>query len=337
MSDDLHLHDLHDLGFSDRVLPPSGMPFRVTRAERTAVRVFGCDDLVPHGPYLAATPTTGDWVVVEQGQVTAVLPRRTEVVRTTASAESLGQVLAANVDVVGVTVAIHPTPDLGRIERLLALAWSSGATPLVILTKSDLVDDVAGVRAEVAAAALGVEVVVVHTGDLSELYPHLGPGRTIALLGSSGAGKSSLGNGLLESEQLATSEVNLTHGKGRHTTAWRELVLLPHGRGLLLDTPGMRSIGLSGAETDGLDQVFADIEELTQECRFHDCAHDTEPGCAVTAAIEAGALDPRRLRSYRKLLREQAYAERRGNARLEAEAQAAWRKQVAKERARLDR
>ncbi|MGW4480405.1 ribosome small subunit-dependent GTPase A [Rhodococcus triatomae] len=306
------------------------VPGRVVRAERGL-----CHVVTESGPARPAvrppsatedrpTPCTGDWVAMrpatttESATVVEVLERRTAVVRSSASRGSDGQVLAANVDTVAVVVSLADPVRPGRIERMLALAWESGATPLVVLTKADRCTDPDSAAAEVAAVAPGAQVLVTSasTGDgLDDLVAALSG--TVVLLGPSGAGKSTLGNRLLGEDLLATGAVRATDGKGRHTTAWRELVPLPHG-GVLLDTPGLRGVGLHEVD-EGLDQTFAEITDLASDCRFADCAHVGEPGCAVLAAIDAGHLTGRRLESYHRLQRENAHAAARTDARLRAE------------------
>jgi ribosome biogenesis GTPase len=226
---------------------------------------------------------------------------------------------------VGLVVSLATAPDLGRLERLVALAWESGAIPLVILTKSDLATDADLMASDVAGAAPGVDVLVLSavSGEgLDELRARLTPGSTLVLLGQSGVGKSTLVNALAGAERVAVSDVGVT-GKGRHTTTSRELVPLAGGA-VLLDTPGMRGIGLVDAE-DGLERTFPEIEALTEECRFSDCAHVTEPGCAVLAAVEDGSLPVRRVESWRKLGRELARMARRTDARLAAQERARWK------------
>jgi ribosome biogenesis GTPase len=278
----------------------------------------------------AAAPCTGDWVGVRtwpDGRLTAefVLPRRTAVVRAAASGRSYGQTLAANVDTVLVVASLGMEPDIGRLERLMALAWESGAAPVVVLTKIDLVADAEVIRAEVAAAAPGVHVLPVSaiTGEgVDAVAAYVGPGCTAALLGPSGVGKSTLVNAIAGVDLLPTRDVRFD-GKGRHTTTHRELVQLPTG-GVIVDTPGLRGVGIWDAD-DGIRQVFTDIEELVAHCRFTDCAHETEPGCAVLAAVEAGDLPERRLESWRKLQREARWMARRADARLRAEERRKWR------------
>ncbi|MDL4822167.1 ribosome small subunit-dependent GTPase A [Actinomadura opuntiae] len=293
----------------------------------------------------AAAPCTGDWAALRpdgpdgRAVLAVLLPRRTAIVRSSASRDSRGQVLAANVDTVAIAVPLVPAPDLGRLERLLVLAWESGARPVVVLTKADRVASPAEAQADVVAAAPGVDVVACSaaTGEGVEVVAAVLSG-TVALVGPSGAGKSTLGNALLGADALATGAVRASDGKGRHTTVRRELLPLPGG-GVLIDTPGLRGVGLFDAG-DGLRQTFADIEELAEGCRFGDCAHLAEPGCAVLAAVADGTLAQRRLDSYRKLLRENAWIASRSDARLRAEqrdkwkAVSRWQRQMYKERGR---
>lgn len=314
-------------------------PGRVNRVDRGM-----CDVLTPAGTVRArwspavtkdthlspeAVPCVGDEVLLradgDQIWLEEVLPRRNAITRASVSpGSSQHQVLAANVDVLAICEPCHPAPAAGRVERLLALAWECGAQPAVILTKTDLAQDVARTMTEMQLMALGAPVVAVSatTGvGIEDVRSLTTPGQALALLGPSGAGKSTLLNTLLGVDAMATSHVR-ADGKGRHVTARRELFALDNGS-YVIDTPGLRSIGL--ATVDGLDQVFAEISSLAESCRFRDCAHRTEPDCAVLAAIDDGSLQPRRLDSYRKLLREAAYQQRRGNARLEAEERARWK------------
>lgn len=303
------------------------VPARIARVDRGL-----CDAVTESGPVRATltalyspdpllAPCTGDWAALRPGRdpgLVALLPRRSAIVRSSASRTSHGQVLAANVDTVVVAVSLTAPLDAARLERLLALAWDSGARPLIVLTKADLAADADTVHSEVSTLAPGVDILITSaaTGQNIDVLTALLSGTTV-LLGPSGTGKSSLGNALLGDELLATGEVRAQDGKGRHTTVRRELVPLPGG-GVLIDTPGLRGISLYDA-ADGLEQVFAEIERLARDCRFGDCSHDTEPGCAVQAAIQAGELTERRLGSYRKLQRENAWVASRTDARLRGE------------------
>jgi ribosome biogenesis GTPase len=317
-------------------------PGRVVRVDRSCVHALtdaGFARATPGGDVLAAAaadpsalPCTGDWVALQdwpddRTTVAAVLPRRTAVVRATVTpGVAQGQVLAANVDVAAIVEGLQPEPDLGRIERLLVLSWESGAQPIVLLTKADGAMDAEAIREDVRAAAPGVPVHVISaaTGQgLDEMTGYLGQGRTLALLGPSGAGKSTLVNALAGAELLITRQLR-ADGKGRHASVRRELVVLPGG-GLVIDTPGLRGVGLWDAG-DSVDRVFADIEELAARCRFSDCGHDGEPGCAVLEALESGDLAERRLQSWRKLRREAEWIAVRQDARLRAERVKAWKR-----------
>lgn len=267
-----------------------------------------------------AAPCTGDWVGVcrwpdDPVTIEVVTPRRTSIVRAEAGRTSAGQVLAANVDVVAIVVGLVPEPNLGRVERFLTLAWDSGARPVVILTKSDLVHDADDQAADVRMNALGVEVLACSavTGEgLERVRALCDEDRTTALIGPSGAGKSSLVNALAGADVLAVRAIR-ADGKGRHTSARRELVALPGG-GVLIDTPGLRGVGLHESG-EGLAAVFADIEELAARCRFADCGHASEPDCAVRAALDDATLPVRRYESWLRLQREAAWMTRRAAVR----------------------
>nr|WP_296067760.1 ribosome small subunit-dependent GTPase A [uncultured Actinoplanes sp.] len=315
---------------------PGTIPGRVVRVDRGRCEVVlaGDGDVRLASIEIPATaaeqPCTGDWVAVSTNDtLTAVLPRRTAIVRASASRRSDGQVLAANIDTVLIAVSMTVEPDLARIERFLSIAWESGAQPLLVLTKSDAAGvDAAEMMDAVAAVAPGVDVLAVSavTGDGVDVLTAC-LGFTTALLGQSGAGKSTLVNALLGEQQQAVRETR-QDGKGRHTTTTRELILIP-GAGVLIDTPGLRGVGMHDA-AEGVKQTFADIEDLAAGCRFGDCGHAGEPGCAVQAAIAGGTLSERRLSSYRKLLRENAWEASRNDPRLRAEHDKYW-KQMAHE------
>ena len=271
-------------------------------------------------------PSVGDWVAVRplEGErkavIEAVLPRRSAFTRKEAWSRTVAQVVAANVDTVFLVTAFGGDLNARRIERYLTSAWDSGSNPVIVANKVDLAEDRLFELADVEAVALGVPVLVVSaaTGEgMDELEVHLQPGRTVALLGSSGVGKSTLVNRLAGRELLATSEIR-KDGRGRHTTSHRELVPLPSGA-LLIDTPGMRELQL-WADEEVLDSTFAEIAELAGACRFSDCSHEHEPGCAVKSAIADGSLPRERFASYRKLQRELRALEIRKDARLKSEA-----------------
>lgn len=274
----------------------------------------------------------GDWVALRllpdgQAIVEAVLPRRTAFTRKETMDRTGEQIVAANVDTVFLVSALGHDLNLRRLERYLTAAWDSGAEPVIVLTKADLHPDaVPEAVAGVEAIAFGVPVHAVSNvtrEGLDTLDRYLGPGRTVALLGSSGVGKSTLVNSLLGEERMATAAVREDDERGRHTTSHRELVPLSGGA-LLLDTPGMRELQLY-ADEEALDTAFADVAELAAECRFSDCTHDHEPGCAVQAALEDGRLAPERWESYRKLQAEIRALEIRQDKRLRSEERKKWR------------
>ena len=276
-------------------------------------------------------PTVGDWVAVRVGTgatavIVAVLPRTSAFVRKVAGETTEEQVVAANVDTVFLVAGLDGDFNLRRIERYLAAAWESGASPVLVLNKADLAGDLQACKVEVETVAMGVPVVAVSalTGEgLEALSPWLEPGRTVALLGSSGVGKSTIINALLGSQRQTTGAVRADDSRGRHITARRELVPLPGGA-LLLDTPGMRELQLWGGD-EGLDGAFPDVATLAAGCRYRDCGHAGEPGCAVHAAVKSGRLDPSRLESWHKLRRELRWLAARQDARLRAANEAKWK------------
>ena len=341
--------DLSSLGWDDalgadyaRYERLDARPARVARVDRgvcTVLTAQGAHRASIGGGLLSAAakdpvalPCAGDWVVVRawpDGRTTieAVLPRRTAVVRASADKDSSGQVLAANIDTAAVVEPVDPAPDMGRVERLLALAFQSRAVPVVLLTKADLVPDVRTIVAQVSAVAPGVPVYAVGAEvglGLDAVRPLVAHGRTLGLLGASGAGKSTMVNALVGVTVMATQTIRRVDGRGRHTTSFRALVPVPGG-GAILDTPGLRGVGLLDGVA-GLDQAFADIDALAERCRFGDCSHTTEPGCAVTAALAAGQLTRRRLASWRKLQNELAREMLRHDARLAAAERSRWRR-----------
>jgi ribosome biogenesis GTPase len=318
---------LQDFGWSDRLqqdfAPHAAqglVPGRVTAQDRgrltlitdageTAAEVAG-RLAYDSGP--GELPCVGDFVAAQPpvnggpALVRAVLPRRGAFTRR--SPEGEVQVVAANVDVAFVTLAIEVEPNLRRVERYLTAAWASGATPIVLLTKADLSRDADGAAAAVRRVAAGAEVIVLCalTGDgVASVQGRIEPGATAVLIGASGAGKSTLANALLGEARLAVSDVREDDRRGRHTTTRRELFLLPEG-GLIMDTPGLRALALDDAG-EGLSAAFDDIDALAERCHFRDCGHEAEPGCAVREARKNGALDEGRWRSFVKLRKEIAH------------------------------
>jgi ribosome biogenesis GTPase / thiamine phosphate phosphatase len=293
-----------------------GSPARVRRIDRGWSTLL-TPDSAP-GPErvrnLGADVAVGDWIVPSDDgeRVQQVLERRSAFVRRASfeGSRAVAHALAANIDVVFLCHSFAVAPNQRRLERELVLAFDSGADPVVLLTKSDLVDDPGPARRELQEVALGVPVLVSsgRTDDgLDELRGMLGPGRTVAFLGASGVGKSTLVNAVLGEQRQATTEVRSDH-RGRHTTVAAELLRVPDDGGWLIDTPGVRalSLWLSGR---GIEEAFADVFELMDQCRFRDCKHDREPGCAVRLAIEEGRLDPDRFHNLERLVAEEAALE----------------------------
>lgn len=278
-------------------------------------------------------PAVGDWVVLKprldegKGTIYSVLPRKSKFSRKSAGRTSEEQIVAANVDTVFLVNSLNEDLNLRRIERYLLLTWESGAYPVIVLSKADICDDVPEKIAAVESIAYGgVPIVPISSETIDgfkNLIPFLEPGKTIALLGSSGVGKSTLTNRLLGEEKQAVKVIRKDDDKGRHTTTHREMIVLPNGA-VLIDTPGMRELQL-WESSDGLGETFSEIEELAEKCRFRDCLHQNEPGCAVVSAIEAGMLEGERLYSYKKLQKELAYIERKTDKRAQSEEKKHWK------------
>jgi ribosome biogenesis GTPase len=271
-------------------------------------------------------PAVGDWVVVEpvpnsDARIHLVLPRSSRFSRRAAGDATQEQVVAANIDTVFLVTGLDGDFNPRRLERYLVVAWESGATPVIVLNKADLVEDAAAFVLEVQAVAPGASVHAVSAKrpeSLDVLRPYVAPGRTVALLGSSGVGKSTIVNRLIGQELLRTHEVRITDSRGRHTSTSRQLVLL-EGGGVLIDTPGMRELQLWDSG-ESLGDAFADIEALAANCRFRDCRHEREPGCAVRAASSSGELSASRFESYRKLAAERDHQSRQLDERALLEA-----------------
>ncbi|RKH12624.1 ribosome small subunit-dependent GTPase A [Corallococcus sp. CA053C] len=321
-----------DLAFSHSQ-SPSLVPGRVVRQHRglltvqTADRAFlarAAGRLLHQAESAESLPTIGDWVLLQppssgdgEALMQAVLTRRSVLKRREAGSEHDGQLIAANVDVAFLVMGLDGDFNPRRIERALTLAWNSGATPVVLLSKADLAADANARVVEVQALAPGVDVLAISAKaglGIEEVRSRLPAGKTGVLLGSSGVGKSTLANRLLDAARLVTQPVREDDDRGRHTTTHRELFVLDQG-GLIIDGPGMRELGLWGEdEKVSLAQAFADVFTLAEGCRFNDCGHGNEPGCAVVAAVQAGTLPEERRANFEKLLREQSFAARQTDA-----------------------
>jgi ribosome biogenesis GTPase len=296
------------------------LPARVAREERSAYFLLSqhgellgdlCGRLRHDAQSPAELPAVGDWVAVSarpaEGKATirAVLPRKSRFLRKAPGGRTEEQVIAANMDTVFLVSGLDADFNVRRIERYLTLAWESGGQPVIVLNKADLCGDVPSRVAEAEASAMGTPVHAVSAArpeGLEALQSYLAIGRTAVFLGSSGVGKSTIINALLGDERLKTAEVRESDGRGKHTTTRRELIMLP-GVGLVIDTPGLRELQL-WADEEAVGRTFEDIEALARQCRFTDCAHAREPGCAVRAALETGGLSLGRWKSYVKLQRE---------------------------------
>ena len=305
---------LSDYGSVPMLLDREGIPARVTAVHRDRYQLF-CElgecwarlKIREYHRDAAEFPTVGDWVSIrhiENGDslILSTLPRRTVFTRRAAGSVPVDQAVAANFDYVFILQSLNQDFNPNRLERYLTLSWQSGATPVVLLTKADLREDYWDFLTAAERVAMGADVHVVsaHTGQgLQRLNAYLQPGKTVVFLGSSGVGKSSLVNALAGSELMAVSGIREDDAKGRHTTTHRQLLRLPGGA-LVIDTPGMRELGMWETDT-GLGEAFSDVEAYLGRCRFSDCSHTTEPGCAIRSAIEAGELDPGRWERYQKL------------------------------------
>jgi len=316
-------------------------PGRIVAAHRGAF-----DVATAHGSVRARLPgrmvhegadvAVGDWVGVAGAIIRGVLPRRSAIVRKAAGLTSESQTLAANVDVAFVVSSLGPDLEPRRIERYLVTIWESGATPEIVLTKADRMDDPWELVAAVEAVAVGVPIHVVSAisgQGCDALRARIPAGATAVLLGSSGVGKSTLVNRFVGRERMAVKETRVDDDEGRHTTTHRELILLPGG-GVVIDTPGLRELQLWDGGAAAIDAAFADIEELTLECRFTNCSHETEPGCAVQAALRSGALTSERHRSWLRLQRELRAIAVRSDARLRREEKRKWQQRAREGRSR---
>ncbi len=321
-------------------------PARIAMQHRTHYELIGAFGTLPGvvtGAFRHRTepasgyPAVGDWVVATledngaKAMIHAVLDRVSVFSRSgvTGGPRTEEQVAASNVDTVFLVSGLDSEFKQSRLERYLTAAWDSGATPVVVLNKADLCDNLEAVLNDVQQAAIGIDVhtVSARNGDgIDDLRQYFTEGRTVALLGSSGVGKSSIINCLLGEDRQAVTEVSDEASRGRHTTTARELIVLPDG-GIIIDTPGMREFA-PWRDDGSLQQTFGDIDALAEQCRFTDCRHVNEPGCAVSEALRSGLLDQRRLENYRKLQRELAYLERRKDIAAQRRETRVWTKRI---------
>lgn len=258
-------------------------------------------------------PAVGDWIMVDRsndqsgnGIIHQVLRRKSVFERKAAGTSNCVQIVAANIDTIFICMSLNADFNLRRLERYLSIAWDSRAKPVIVLTKADLCKDLESKKLQTETVSVGADIIVCSSMEGSgfeQIHSHIREGNTVAFIGSSGVGKSTLINKLAGKEILATKEIREDDDKGRHTTTHRQLVLLPDG-GIVIDTPGMRELQLESAD---LSRTFIDIEELAEQCKFGDCSHNAEPGCAVRKAIDKGELAAERLESFRKLQREAGY------------------------------
>lgn len=325
--------------FEQNYAPRGFEPARVAEQHRGGYRLIAQNGDVTaqasgrlfHEAAQGDLPAVGDWVAIEGAIIHHVLPRTSAFQRKATTGHV--QTICANLDIALLALALNGDFNLRRLERYLAVARDGGAQPLIVLTKADLCENLPERRAEVDAIAGGAPVFPISslTGEgLPALAALLAPGQTAALLGSSGVGKSTLVNALSGEERMETRATS-NDRHGRHTTTHRELILLPSGA-LLLDSPGMRELGVFAA-SEGVSTTFEDVEEIAASCRFSDCRHRKEPGCAVNAALESGALDPSRWANYQKLQRELAFEERKENVQARAAHRDVWMQRVKAHRA----
>ena len=341
--------DLHTLGwdesFAEAFSPYQQKGFAIARVgleHREAYRVFTEEgemwaEIIGKMRYEATGradfPAVGDWVVIsvasgdQRAFIHAILPRKSKFSRRAPGRDAEEQIVATNVDTVFLVQALNHEFNVRRLERYLVVALESGAHPVIILNKADLAEDLEQKRRAVEAVAKGIPVHVLaakHNQGVEELKPYLEVGKTIAFLGSSGVGKSTLINRLLGQERQKVNEVREADDKGRHTTTNRELIILADG-GLLIDTPGMRELQLWDA-SEGLSDNFSDIETIAKDCYFNDCQHEKEPNCAVKEALAEGTIDPKRYENYKKMEKELEFLASQTDKKLELERKERWKK-----------
>jgi ribosome biogenesis GTPase len=325
-------------------------PARVVEQQRESYRVIcETDELTAevtgrfrhHALDRSTWPAVGDWVVVEvfrgerKASIHETLPRRSKLSRKAAGERSAEQVLVANIDTVLIVTSLNADLNLRRLERYLNMVFSSGAEPVIVLSKADLCEDIPHMMEQLSAIAAGTNIHVLSalTGDgLDQLNPYIGEGNTVVLVGSSGVGKSTIINALLGADVQATAAIRGNDGRGRHATTYRRLFSMPTG-GVLIDTPGLRELQLWDAEH--IDETFQEIHDLAGRCHFRNCRHAGEPGCAVQEAIDTGVLDPERLANLTKLQREQDHLDRRRDVAAQSAQRKVWKQRTKQLRQRL--
>ncbi len=322
----LNSFEIYKDGYLGRVISEHKGSYKVTTDIDTLIaKVPG--KLLYNSQGRESYPAVGDWVVLDRNDsssgdaiINKILPRKSKLSRKIAGNTTEEQIIAVNIDTIFICMSLNRDFNLRRLERYISISWDSGATPVVILTKADLCEDLDDKLSEVYTTAIGIEVLVVSSlkdSGIDKVKSIITNGSTIAFLGSSGVGKSTLINKLLEEDKQLVSNISEFNDKGRHTTTHRELIPLPFN-GAVIDTPGMRELQLLD-NSDGIDDSFSDIQELSNKCKFSNCNHNTEPGCAVKEAIENGTLSLDRFNSYKKLKKEALFMESKINKSLKSE------------------